>query len=610
MSERQIPDFASVALVDILANGVGMLIILIVLSISSRFEAEQRQLEQVGEASVVLSRTISTDIVRNRLAASPPAQLHSYQNSPLDRVRDPLQLPILELHRDFVRDYYSSAVYSREELLLEDNRLDEALAAFTPRQRNTLRIDMYAVREFYLAMSVLRSHGIGSRHWHFVRGGGMSVRDAVNCPPGVPGSQCVGFGGRGESAQNRAAQALRSLLGEVAATEDGAAGVAEDGVVGAAEDGVAGGETAGAGRGPQLPDGGDLRDLGQSGAASERYPAMAAEDSAAAGWAAGRRSGADPGSPQGAESDFDALMRSMGQASVHRGAGEQGQGGQPGDPQLSRATFRFAGPPADTQQSADRQSRVPLPSLRVVLAVLLQYMREIEDALDNDRSVLSLVSNFSATLIQRFVDPPPPRAEDQDLIDGIVRLFIERWPDSEPLQVEQRWDDSVAGLSAVLPVNVALQQLALRGDSLQDALEGLPAARHVALRLNNFPTIYQGMELILQRDAVLLMAPEQRQPEEYHWRVVSYIPPSFDNFVLGFVYAIVTEDAQLSLHPAANHIVVGTTPLRVLAAPRSVGVLGWLALCFATVVLGLVLVLLFELRRRRQSAVVTLGAAA
>ena len=45
-ARRRMPDFAGVALVDILANGVAMLIIVIVLSIATRAEREQRYAEQ------------------------------------------------------------------------------------------------------------------------------------------------------------------------------------------------------------------------------------------------------------------------------------------------------------------------------------------------------------------------------------------------------------------------------------------------------------------------------------------------------------------------------------------------------------------------------------
>ena len=66
---RRIPNFAGVALVDILANGVAVLIIVIVLSIASRFEQEKEYSERIQEVSAVMTREFSTSLVLNRLAA-------------------------------------------------------------------------------------------------------------------------------------------------------------------------------------------------------------------------------------------------------------------------------------------------------------------------------------------------------------------------------------------------------------------------------------------------------------------------------------------------------------------------------------------------------------
>ena len=52
---RRIPNFAGVALVDILANGVAVLIIVIVLSIASRFEQEKEYGERIQEVSAVMN---------------------------------------------------------------------------------------------------------------------------------------------------------------------------------------------------------------------------------------------------------------------------------------------------------------------------------------------------------------------------------------------------------------------------------------------------------------------------------------------------------------------------------------------------------------------------
>ena len=164
------PDFAGVALVDILANGVAMLIIVIVVSIAARMEREERQVEQASEVAAVMSHKFSTSLVLNSLAASPPARLHDYETSPLDAILDPEILPILELHGGFVREFYSGTIWTRRELLREHNGLGAWIAGLGVEQRARLRVDVYDVPQFYLAMSILREHGIRVHHWHFLTG--------------------------------------------------------------------------------------------------------------------------------------------------------------------------------------------------------------------------------------------------------------------------------------------------------------------------------------------------------------------------------------------------------------------------------------------------------
>ena len=190
MAKSSIPGFAGVALVDILANGVAMLIIVIVLSIAARTEREQHYAEQEGEVSAVMTRQFSTSLVLNRLAASPPARLHDYDNSPLDQALDPDTLPLIELHRDYVREYYTGAIWTRRQLLEENNSLDAWLAGFDANKKRRLRVDLYDVGQFYITMSILRAHGMTVGHWHFLPGI-MQLAQARACPPGVPAKDCL-----------------------------------------------------------------------------------------------------------------------------------------------------------------------------------------------------------------------------------------------------------------------------------------------------------------------------------------------------------------------------------------------------------------------------------
>ena len=186
---RRLPDFAGVALVDILANGVAMLIIVVVLSITTRMEREERLVERAEEVVTVMSHRLSTSLVLNSLAASPPARLHDYETSPLDAVYDPEVLPILELHRGFVREFYSGAVWTRRALLAGGNPMSAWLSGLGEAPRMRIRVDIYDVDQFYVAMSIFREHGVAIRHWHFVPHR-ISLAEAARCPPGVAAKDC------------------------------------------------------------------------------------------------------------------------------------------------------------------------------------------------------------------------------------------------------------------------------------------------------------------------------------------------------------------------------------------------------------------------------------
>lgn len=159
--------FMGIALADILANGVAMIILLIVITISTRHLVEQERLERVDEMTRVLSRDISTSVVMNNLASGPPAQLHDYHNSPNDRNLSHALMPILELRRGHIRNYYNGVRWGYRQLLLQDNALDAYLRTLSPAQRLAVRTDLYDVDMFYLYMSILKDHQIVPRHWHF-----------------------------------------------------------------------------------------------------------------------------------------------------------------------------------------------------------------------------------------------------------------------------------------------------------------------------------------------------------------------------------------------------------------------------------------------------------
>lgn len=191
-----LPGFTGVALADILANGVAMVVILIAITVSVRNAQEQERLEQAQDVSVLLSRELATSVVMNALPTSPPSVLHDYERSPLDQNPQHSLMPILELRKEGVRNRYNGRLFRRRELLRQDNGLDRYLQSLSLPQRQNLRLDVLSIRNFYIAMSIFKQNGVRPFHWHFLGeaaggqhpqlagGGGQSLQRGA--PPEAP----------------------------------------------------------------------------------------------------------------------------------------------------------------------------------------------------------------------------------------------------------------------------------------------------------------------------------------------------------------------------------------------------------------------------------------
>ena len=597
---RTMPDFAGVALADILANGVAMLIIVIVLTLNARYEQEQAQLEQVDEVSVMLSRQLATSIVMNRLSASPPARLHDYRTSPLDQIRNPEILPILELHREFVRDFYSGRIYSQPELLLEENALDNFLAGFSQGQKLRLRIDIYEVRLFYIAMSILKAHGITPRHWHFLSGGGMGAGDAGVCPGGTAGSECAGLGGAAAEADAR--RALTELLKKKEQNETGqGAGVpeADEMSAGAAGEGAAGrsGESAGAqdgrfgqeGGGTALPAGAELGWGGPGTAQSGRY-----QNEAAGGSTAGGEGDAGSGL-------FEQLMQSMTQSPFASGTASSAG--------ARRIKFRWSAPSSGGQPQAGAGLNIPGLSVpvssvldyRSVLAGLLDYMRRVQAELDAGRSPRPLIADIGKTVGALVENPLPIRPEDVPRIEALAQHFRGYWPTYDVPRLRRFQGQLAGGGVLIAPINTGLDTLALGPDDAAPRSAYGPAVpARLQLNLSEYPGIYRGLSKVLEQDAVLLMPPDANAPEEFRWRVLTYVSPALDDFVLAFVYAAFDRDGHLLLDVQANHVRVDGGMPRGHVREKFFGWRSWLVVLYSLLVAALALFPLALLRSWRR----------
>ena len=204
LSKRRtvIGSFGGVALADILANGVVVLLVVIIITISFKKQQTEQEIEQSVEISAILARDIASSLVFNDLPSSPPAVLHHYHCvSPGGPWRNeyerhdcmPWLYPIIELHPDYVRELNSGRIFSRGELLRENNELDLYLSLLNPLEKRNVRLDIYAVDLYYLALSILRENDLQPSHWHF-------VGETAPLPPGGEGDALSRYG---EELRNR-----------------------------------------------------------------------------------------------------------------------------------------------------------------------------------------------------------------------------------------------------------------------------------------------------------------------------------------------------------------------------------------------------------------------
>lgn len=158
----------SITLSDILANGVIILLILIITTIIGEKEKESIKFEQANEITVILSREIASSLVMNSLKSSPPSVLHDYYNSPLDNrvIKD--NIPIFELLNNGVYEVQSKKFWTKQSLLTQDSSLDSYLSSLSKVNKMMFRVDIYDITNYYLFMSVLDDHQLKPKHWHFM----------------------------------------------------------------------------------------------------------------------------------------------------------------------------------------------------------------------------------------------------------------------------------------------------------------------------------------------------------------------------------------------------------------------------------------------------------
>ena len=537
------PAFAGVALADILANSVAIVIIMIVVTLMARYEEEQDKLEQAEDVAVLLSRELASSFVMNALPTSPPAQLHDYVTSPLDRNPQHALMPIIELHDEFIRDYYTGTTYSREELLRYDNAFDAYLESLTPAQLLATRVDVYAIDQFYLAMSIFKAHNHRPRHWHFL---------------GPAGG--IGLGGQ---------------VGSIARADGDGIAVGTERRDGQPGTGPAqAGDAFGAGA--ALPE--DVA-LARAGGADANYPA----DAFAARGGAGATSQEFfdlPGGP-GDESSDDAGRPP---ASATADTGTSAAGGS-----RSFRAARPAAPAAETLLTSD-------VDLFLLLRALYAYMREVQA--DADAGLPSRLPryDFERDVLGRIASLPDPTPTEAGLLHSVRFLMEDPRGGSllDGLAIRLQEPADVRGQAVALFAHEPLGLVLWRRDADQPALPWAHDRATVTMRLGTHAEIHEGLRVGLPRDGIVLVpGSEPGAPRDIKWRVVTLVNPERTDFVTGFVYAGFDVAGRIVLPVDENAVDIGGVRVESVlpsiafrSETRQVLLYGLIALVFAFGIVG------------------------
>lgn len=543
---QRFPSFAGVALADILANSVAIVIIMIVVTLMVRHEEEREKLTQTEDVAVLLSRELASSFVMNSLPTSPPAQLHDYVTSPLDRNPHHATMPIIELHRRFVRDHYTGRTYGRDELLRQDNAFDAYLSTLRPEQLAAMRVDIYSTRLFYVVMSILKAHGHAPRHWHF-----LGDRDDAGS-----GSHLAG-----------AAAPRRDQPNAATGHEDGAAG-------------APGGREENDGRDAQRMAGGtwpeDIALTPATGAAG--YPR-------------------DGTATAGGVREVDAELDLPGQIGSLDVPAEDGAGKGASAPGEATKRFRAAKPAVATEARPAPLSFNMAKVLRGLWAFMAAEQRAADAGLpsrlpryDFERHVLGAAAAPPATDDPQAVgEAAHPRADHREqALRGIVFLLqTPRAPAANALTLRVETGGAVRGQALTFFPNEPVARTLWLRDANQPE-QASPVEAEVTLRLGLHAEVHEGVRVPLGRGSLVLTPYGEAEPApDPRWRIVTLVNAGRDDFVTGFLYAAVDEGGRLVLPVDENAVEIAGLrvesrfpPVALRGETRRLWLYGLIALVF------------------------------
>ena len=549
-----------VALADILANSVAVILILILATLVYRQEETQKELERGTDITTILARQLATAVVWNDLPSSPPSVLHDYDSCAIPHDCDPMLLPVLELHKGFIRIFNTATRIYRAELLRQQNAFDRYLTSLTPEERAGIRLDIHSITEYYLALGIMQEHGVRPRHWHYL---GEDVPPLANLSPLAERVEGLR---RPEDAERHAA------------LEDG---------WGRSRHGRRRGQ-------PEQSEGADLPELeGTSLGGAGVLGALQYDSLLPPAYleARGHRRGA-PNQPfaPGAPRLGGSMLDGQGQAGALSKGSDALRLFIPNAPTGAGATRQLQIPPEDYAEVTLHYLFRLLESARETGAFEPQRQHEwLLQLAQNPRVVLDRQPHQALVqrLLARIAQPPPAAAP------RLATAAAPQQPHNRLLLPANGSPGDAGGQAQARTLLLRLGQ----ATPWLDALAGKPAQPQFLMRPH--PSLYKGQRLTFLPEHLLLMLPDGRPA--LGWRPVAVVDPSLEYIALGFVHAGM-EGGQLALHAGVNQLRLSGRPaanprLNDADAQRGLAPSLW-----ALALLALAVLLMLGLRGWRQGA--------
>ena len=495
-----------------------MIIILIVITIAVKHQQEQERLAQFEEVSVLLSRDIATSVVMNDLPSSAPAMLHDYENSPLDRIKDFRIMPIIELHKGFVRDHFSGARYSREELLQQNNAFDRLLQSMNASQRRRIRIDVYDISMFYIAMSIIRAHGQLPSHWHF-----------LGETKSAPGDEAEESQSEQKDEQSDMSEDMLREPGEGDPTSDSDAWEQVW---------------------QSFPKGAEL-------SAEHNEQAYPFDDLAYDTEMSQDNDGVDIGQlseSQLSDKMFDTLSKMLSDSTSKQG--------QEGLPNMVRfRTARTSDGKSDSEKNEEilqfkrEQEGSGLVVKYIYLIVsLFRYMQQADQAAQNGNYAVLEKFDFQRDIVvpALTIKMPTDPKKGQFYLNLVKKLAAISGEPTALHVTQQSGENDKNALK--IPLNTPLKKALFITAPQQEQRDFLPGEAKVQLNLGLYPAIYKGLAAPLNGANMILMPRDTTNPQQNRWRIATIITPKKGDYLLAFIYGRISADEQLIIASDENAV--------------------------------------------------------